>query len=325
MEKVTVEYNGQRYTLEVPTGTTEDQIQNFLSSQTSNQSDVAPRSDAATLAGMAAPAVTAAAYAQPTGLTQLGKDVVQAARPLTQSLQALPATYAAAPGKAVVDVGAAALGLPPPYASLQAARGVGNMFSAAGQTMQNLSDVLNRLPPGTDAQAAKFINELRPAEVQKLGQAINTQGLERAIKTFELPGYVSAEARAGLAATQSAFPTGMQKLGAVAGPLVRGAARVAGPVGLAYDVYEAYPYLKQADLGARSASGETANLRQQAQQRPLNVPTPAPLSRQEAQNLYQSGDMRLRQIYQNDAELASLIRRRAAEQVLGPIAPGSYQ
>lgn len=321
MEKVTVEFNGQRYTLEVPTGTTEEQIQNYLTSQ----SDTAPRSEPAALAGIAAPAVTAAAYAQPTGLSQLGQDVVQAARPLTQSLQALPATYAAAPGKAVVDVGAAALGLPPPYASVQAARGVGNMFTAAGQTVQNLGDILSRLPAGTDTQAAKFINELRPAEIQKLSQAINTQGLERAIKTFELPTYVSADARAGLAATQGAFPTGMQKLGAVAGPLARGAARVAGPVGLAYDVYEAYPYLKQAELGARSASGETANLRQQAQQRQINMPTPAPLTSQEAANLYQSGDMRLRQIYQNDAELASLIRRRAAEQVLGPIAPGSYQ
>ena len=282
------------------------------------------QSPPASALGIAAPAVTAAGFAQPTGLRELGQTVGQATQPLRQAVTSIPATYAASPGKAVVDVGAAALGLPPPYASIQAGRGAMDVFRAAGQSMTNLNQALSSLPAGTENQAAKFVNELRPQDVQSLMAKINSEGLEKALKTAVVPNYVSDQARAGLAATQAAFPSGMQKLGQIAGPLMRGAARVAGPAGLAYDVYEAYPYFRQAEIGQNRQTGDTQNLIQRARQAPLSAPTPAPLTPQEAQNLVSSGDQRLMQIYRDDQELSHLIRRRAAEQVLGPIAPGSF-
>jgi len=103
----------------------------------------------------------------------------------------------------------------------------------------------------------------------------------------------------------------------VAGGLARGAARVAGPAGLAYDIYEAYPYYEQANVPQRLQSGEIPRQMQAARRMMLNAPTPAPLTRQEAQNLLASGDQRTIDIYRNDAEVANLIRRKAAQKVLG--------
>jgi hypothetical protein len=37
-----------------------------------------------------------------------------------------------------------------------------------------------------------------------------------------------------------------------------------------------------------------------------------------------SGDQRMIEIYKNDAEVANLIRRKAAERVMGPVAPGRF-
>ena len=103
--------------------------------------------------------------------------------------------------------------------------------------------------------------------------------------------------------------------------LVRGAARVAGPVGMAANVYEAAPYLAQ--VGPALATGQPQQSMRDARRSMLNAPTPAPLTRQEAQNLMASGDQRMIEIYKNDAEVANLIRRRAAERVL-PVAPGQF-
>jgi len=83
----------------------------------------------------------------------------------------------------------------------------------------------------------------------------------------------------------------------MAGPALRGAARVAGPVGMAYNLAEAAPYLQQADIGQRIQSGQIPQATAQARQAPLNAPTPAPLKPEEAANLLASGDQRTIDIY----------------------------
>ena len=88
-------------------------------------------------------------------------------------------------------------------------------------------------------------------------------------------------------------------------PALGAAARIAGPVGLGYSIYEASPYIQQG--GQELASGAAQNRMREAQRSVLNAPTPAPLTRQEAQNLIASGDQRLIGIYRNDPEVARLL------------------
>jgi len=88
-------------------------------------------------------------------------------------------------------------------------------------------------------------------------------------------------------------------------PALGAAARVAGPAGLAYSIYEASPYIQQG--GQELASGQAQQRMREAQRAVLNAPTPAPLTAQEAQNLIASGDQRLINIYRNDPQVARLL------------------
>lgn len=263
---------------------------------------------------------------QPTGLGQMAQDVRQAAQPLVEAGKSAAAGYARSPGKAIVDVGAAHLGLPPPYATYEGFQGAKNLLGAAGQTSKNLSEVFSKLPPGTDRTAAEFINALRPADQTRLLEAINSQGLEKGIKSFEAPRYLTQEAIASLNATKSAFPSGIQKLAQVVGPLARGAARVAGPAGMAYDLYEAYPHLQTARAGAQP--GDIGQRIQQAQQQArtgYGVGYQGPqLAPQEAQNVLSGGSARDIKYFGGQDRLQQLIRQKAAERVLGPVAPGTF-
>ena len=177
MERVTVEQNGERFTLEVPEGTSDEQITSFLTQQNqpTQQTPMMP-----------APATY---YPGQTGMAQLGKEVAGAAQPLTQAGKSIVSGYATSPGKAIVDVGAAHLGLPPPYAGYEAYQGVKNLFGAAKQTASNLGEVLSKLPAGTEQAAKPFIDSLNPSDLNKLSESINKYGLRSEEHTSELQSH----------------------------------------------------------------------------------------------------------------------------------------
>jgi hypothetical protein len=100
------------------------------------------------------------------------------------------------------------------------------------------------------------------------------------------PAEASMMARAGQMASQYA-PAMRAGLGM--------AGRLAGPAGLAYSAYQAAPELAAA--GQQLNLGQAQQRMRQAQQAPLSMPTPAPLSAQEANNLLASGDERTINIY----------------------------
>jgi len=100
----------------------------------------------------------------------------------------------------------------------------------------------------------------------------------------------AAEAAGGIMSKVAPY---LQAAGKVAAPV----ARVAGPVGMVASAYEAAPYLKEANVGPRTASGEVGRMVKGANRMALNMPTPAPLSAQEAKNLLDSGDERTINIY----------------------------
>jgi hypothetical protein len=277
--------------------------QAYAQSKSTSESGPTEQSALGTAGQMAAPAVAGLGYAAPTGLMQMGKDIVQASQPLVEAGKTALQGYARSPGKAIVDIGAAHLGLPPPYAAYEGFQGVKNVVKGVADTGKNLGEAFSKLPANAETLARPFVNSLNPADVSKLGAEIERVGLNQALKNFKAPAYLGEEALTGLNALKSSIPGPMAKLGQAVMPLVRGAARVAGPAGMAYNLYEAYPHLQQANIGNRVGSGEVNQLSQTAQRAPLNAATPAPLSSQEAANLLSSGDQRTIDIYGGSAKL----------------------
>lgn len=287
--------------------------------------------------GMAAPAVTGAAYASPTGINPSA--VKQGLRPMMDIVPKTMSQYMAPGG--VLKGGLDLLGLGtvgvPPVASFEAMKGLAQTPEAISKTASEVGKITSQSPLTTSAVSGAQYPSSVPAyrEIQravgpeaaaKMSEAYAKGGNNAVLKYLEsapeVKGLMGSEDFAKLYETyKGAVPGKLAQVGKVLGPVARGAARVAGPAGLAYDIYEAYPYYEQANVPERLASGEIRQTMNQARRAPLNAPTPAPLSQQEAQNLYQSGDQRLIDIYKNDAALKDLIRRKAAEKVLGPVVP----
>jgi hypothetical protein len=321
------EVNGQRIEFEKePTDADIDEAARSMGTGPKEQSTTAG-SGAAVAA--AAPAVTAVGYGAPTGLGQLGSEIAQASQPLVQAGRTALQGYAGSPGKAIVDVGAAHLGLPPPYAAYEGFQGARNLVGGAKQTVGNLADMFSKLPPGTDRVAAPFVNALKPADQAKFISLANTEGLEKAFKTYQAPAYMAPEAVQSLNATRSAFPSTMQKVGqavgGVAGPVLRGAARVAGPVGMGMSVYDAGQMARETGLGERLQQGQGSRAEQAFRAGPVQTYQGPRLDAQQAQNVLQSGSARDIQYFGGQDQLREQMRRKAAARVAGPIAPGPMQ
>ena len=294
-----------------------------------DQSPTAEPNMAAQTFGAVAPAVSAIGYGAPTGLGQLGSDVATAAQPLVQAGRTALQGYAASPGKAIVDVGAAHLGLPPPYAAYEGFQGARNLLGGAAETGKNLAEMFGRLPAGTDRVAAPFVNALKPADYANFSKLAQSQGLEQAFKTYQAPAYMAPEAVQSFNATRSAFPSTMQKVGqavgGVAGPMLRGAARVAGPVGMGMNLYDAGQMARETGLGQRLQQGQGSRAEQAFRAGPVQSYQGPQLDAQQAQNVLQSGPARDIKYFGGEDNLREQMRRRAAARVTGPIAPGQQQ
>jgi hypothetical protein len=115
-----------------------------------------------------------------------------------------------------------------------------------------------------------------------------------------------------------AVPGKLAQAGKILKPVAVAAGRVAGPAGLAMNIYEASPYLEQAQIGQNTASGQVNQMMQAAKQAQLNRPTPAPLTPQEATNLLQSGDQRTIDIYGGAAALQQIATGQAVNVMTQP-------
>jgi len=328
----------------------------FLSEGTKEPEPTAPAEATAgpvapsegSLVGAVAPAITGYGMGS-TGVKQLGQDVYAVTKPLAQSLMEggrnVANVYKASPIMAPLAdaIGMATIGIPPVAAS-QSAMGAYDKYKALEASKNVGSQVLSQgAPSTTPVRGAPTTTTIEPyiqmsksatPEVsQKLTELYGAKtggGGNNAVRSW----LNSAEGRAAQAANPEFAAKAAEYLKVVPGygtqamkivsPILKGAARVAGPAGMAYNLYEAAPYLEQA--GPELTSGRAKNRMVEAQQMMLNRPTPAPLSPQEASNLLQSDDQRTINIYGGRAHLESLvksgIRQKAASKVLGPVAPG---
>jgi hypothetical protein len=317
-----------------------------VEAETKATGPVAP-SEGAVL-GAVAPAVTGYSMG-PTGMKELGQAVKAGVSPyMTGVKEGLGKTmdvYRARPIMApLIDaVGVATMGVPP-IAGGQQALGAYEKFNAAKQGAQAAGQVLSQGAPATTpvmglpstATKGPYMDMVRSASPEigtKISELYGAQtggGGNNAVRSW----LNSAEGKAAQAANPQfaqlaqqylkTVPTYGQQAMKVVSPLLKGAARVAGPVGMAANLYEASPYL--AEAGPEASSGRAQNRMAEAQRMMLSRPTPQPLSPQEASNLLASDDQRTINIYGGRANLEALVRsgikQRAASKVLGPIAPG---
>jgi hypothetical protein len=227
----------------------------------------------------------------PAGVGQFARDVGTMAQPIGQFAK----SYASKPGLAVADLVAGSMLGAPPKATVEGAQ-------ALGETYKNVRDYLGKtgkfVPPAAApaaapaAQAGVIADEL--ANAAKISRAIGPEGLAAGMKA----GGVFPTAAlpiGGPAAQQGAkfIETTFAKLASMAqavAPVLNTVGRVAGPVGTAYNVYEASKFAHDAELGKRLAEGQGRVAQQAFRQN--NTQYGAPVTRDQARAVLQSGSER---------------------------------
>jgi len=302
--------------------------------------------EGAGMIGAVAPSVTGYGYAGPSGMKELGQAAKAGATPYLniakEGFDKTAALYKARPIMApLVDAaGLATVGFPP-IAGGHQVMGAYDKLKAGGQGLVGVSQELSKGEQTKDAYNAMkralykndpagfgkvLTNEYGPFAGGEKAPGAGNNAVRSMLNTAE--GKAAMAANPEFASAAQAYlktvPTYGQQAMKVVSPLLKGAARVAGPVGMAANLYEAAPYLEKAgpELSSGAAQGRMAD----AQRMMLNRPTPAPLTPQEASNLLQSDDARTINIYGGRASLEALVksgvRQKAASRVLGPVAPG---
>jgi len=282
-------------------------------------------------ASLAAPAVTGYGMG-PTGYS--GAAVKQVIEPLKAAIPQTLQTYKAAPWKAGVDLAAGSFGLPPPYATNEGLGAAVKGYQAGKESFTEASRLASQFADKADIgkyqDLWKAVSRVDPGTEKVISNIYHNQGGGNAVKNWLT---TTAEGQKFLADPRTA-QIAEQYIGTLPGkgaqamkvisPMLKGAARIAGPVGMAANLYEAAPYLEKA--GPELTSGAAQNRMAQAQQMMLSRPTPAPIRPDEASNLLASGDERTISIYGGRARLNDIvksgIRNKAAQRVLGPVVPG---
>lgn len=284
----------------------------------------------------ALPAVTGSGS---TGMAQLGEDVLQAVKPMATNVieagKGVGASYLKDPLKGLIDVGATSMGLPPPYASAQGINTMMDKFNAAKGAVAEGSKILSasEMVPSPVNPATMYpgsvpdfrvMQKIAPEVAEKLTQLYQSGGGNNAVKAWlssaEAAPYMNNPQFAQAAESYlGKVPGAGAQAMKVAGPLLRGAARVAGPAGLALNAYDAAQYAQESQLGSRLAQGQG----QQAQRnfRQMNPGYASPVSPDEAAAVLQNGSPRDIEAMGGQAALDALIKQKAAARVLGPVAP----
>jgi hypothetical protein len=242
MERVTVEQNGELITLEVEDGTTDEQIQAFLSGGARSAETAGPD---------AAPQLPLTGYGPGIGsqlaATGMGQTAAAMAQPYARAGQNLLGQYAASPlTKLAPDLVAMSAGVPPPIATSQALQATQQAGTAA---------MRSRVPP--PAMPTFQNTPPTPAQISSNPMLSEMAARQAAMETESM-----------------ANRSMMQKIAAskviqMAAPVLNTAARVAGPAGAAYNLYEAGQMARDTGLGSRLAQGQG----QQAEQAFRNVNT----------------------------------------------------
>lgn len=219
-------------------------------------------------AGAVSPAVTGAAYARPMNVNveQLGK----VAKPIWDTAKE---AYKGPMGvvRGVADATLMAHGVPPLAGPYSAAENMTKRAQAVGQAMGEASKGLSQTPLTTAATGSTYpsgvpdyraMQKAVPEASARLTE-IYQKGGPNAVKAFlnspeAAPFLKNPQFAAAAESYIGKVPGLFSQAGKIAGPVAVGAARVAGPVGMAATVYDAYPTAVKAAQGDTGAMVDTA-------------------------------------------------------------------
>jgi hypothetical protein len=288
------------------------------------------------VAAVAAPAVTGAAFAKPMGVT--AEQIGRVAGPVMETVKQ---TYRGPMGvvRGVADATMMAHGVPPlagAYGAAEAtmARRAQAVGTAAGEISKGLSQTPMMTSPVTGSQYPSGVPDYRamqkavPDAAGRLTE-IYSKGGPNAVRAFlqtpEAAPYLNNPAFKQAAESYiGKVPGAMAQAGKVASTVARGAGRVLGPAGMAMSLYDAGQMARETQLGERLAAGQGQRA-EQAFRGGMGMTYQGPqLDSQQAQNVLQSGSQRDIQYFGGKDRLTEMVRRKAAEKVFGPVAPGSF-
>ena len=224
------------------------------------------------------------------GVGQFARDVGTMAQPIGQFAK----SYASKPGLAVADLVAGSMLGAPPKATVEGAQ-------ALGETYKNVRDYLSKTgkvvppagaPAAPAAQAGVVADEL--ANAAKISRAIGPEGLAAGMKAGgafppAAPPIGGPAAQQGAKFIESITAKFASMAQAVA-PVLNTVGRVAGPLGTAYNVYEAGKFAHDAELGKKLAEGQGRVAQNVFRQN--NTQYGAPVTRDQARAVLQSGSER---------------------------------
>ena len=232
------------------------------------------------------------------------KDTVS---PLVQAAKGTVGGYVKNPIQGIVDVGAMHMGMPPPYATTDAAKGLYNTYNAAKTAMNTAQGLASKIDetPGVKASFNKLIDALPTDEALRMKELINKRGAQ-GLKEFIDSSGDAIKAMPEVKELAGMVPSRMAQVGKVVAPVLRTAGKVLGPAGLAMNAYDAAQYAQAAQLGQRLAGGQGQMAQQAFRHNAVNMPTPQQLQPTEAANLLASGDQRTINIYGGQQHLQAI-------------------
>jgi len=283
-------------------------------------------------------AVPAGFIGGPTGMKELGQAVYKSAQPFVsavgEGLTKTAQVYKNNPimGPAADIAGTALFGVPP-IAGAQSAMSLVDKVKAGKEAATIFGQQMSQGAPKEMLNAAgelitrpetvrpyflmkqaadpKFAEKITEAYGAKIGGGGNNA--VRALLNSQ-EGMAARYANPELAKLADAYlkvvPTYGQQAMKVISPFAKTAGKALGPLGTAFDIYEAGQLARETQLGERLQQGQG----QRAEQafRNMNTQYGGPISPQEEQNVMANGSQR---------DIQALIRKKAAERVLGPVAP----
>jgi hypothetical protein len=275
------------------------------------------------VAASVAGSIPMAAYNAPTGINP--QAIGEVLSPMKQAIPQTLKTYAAAPYKAGADLVVGSMGLPPPYASTEGVKGLYNTYQGARESLTKASQVMSNAP----GNAANYFGMQKavPESADILSDLYHNKGGPNAIKEFlktpEAAQYMRDPKFAAAAESyMGRVPGGLAQAGKIVGPALRGAARVAGPVGMGMNLYDAGQMARETGLGERLQQGQGSRAEQAFRAGPVQSYQGPQLDAQQAQNVLQSGSARDIKYFGGQDSLRDQMRKKAAARVTGPVAPG---
>jgi len=241
--------------------------------------------------------------------------------------------------RGVADATMMAHGIPPLAGGYGAAENLAKRYDAAKGAISEASKGLSQSEIVTSAKTGSQypatvpeyykMQKAAPELSAKLSDLYNNKGGSNAVRSWlqssEAAPYMNNPAfREAAEGYIGKVPGAMAQLGKVVGPVARGVAKAAGPVGIGMNLYDAGQMARQTQLGERLQQGQGQMAEQAFRNGPVQSYQGPQLQPQEAQNVLQSGSPRDIKYFGGRDQLTEMIRKKAAEKVLGPVAPGSF-